>query len=724
MHRSTIVGFFVLIVLFSSGVSAEEGMYPINLLGNLDLRAKGLQLDARTLYNPDSVGLIDAVVKIGGCTGSFVSAEGLIITNHHCVFGYVQAASSKEHDYVTDGYLARNRTEELRASGATVKITESYRDVSHEITAALSDTLDAAARSVAVNEKIRTLVAEAEKRYPGKSAEVSEMIPGESYILFVSTLIRDVRVVYVPPRAIGEYGGEDDNWVWPRHTGDFSFVRAYVAPDGSPAAYSANNVPYHPRAILRVQPAGVREGDEVFILGYPGRTYRHRTSHYMAYEEQVRMPYVSRLYYWQIKTMEQFGAADRGIALKFDARIKSLANAAKNYAGKLLGMKRLHLTAKKAEEERRLQQYIDADPVRVRRFGGLLNDIGAVYKEMEHAAPSELVLDNLRPSSALLMVATTLRDVQEEIKNAGTAPDSAMVRKAMERLKGAVENSLKNYYQSADSMLLREMLLRAARLPATQRLALLDDQWDLTSDTTRAVDRYVARLYEKSAFADREEWTTLLNQSPDRIVEVHDPFLDLARAVAPAYNRLREVRQVRESRLSKLSAELLRVQKEYLKSDFIPDANSTLRFTYGHVRGYSPADGTYYAPITTLKGVLEKSTGREPFNPPQKLVQLYRNGRFGRYALPHENIVPVALLYDLDTTGGNSGSPLLNGRGELVGVNFDRAFEATINDYAWSEEYSRSIAVDIRYVLWVTGEIGGAGFLLNEMGVAVEQGTE
>ncbi len=725
MQHTRIFGYLLSVMLFCGQTSAEEGMYPINLLGALDLRAKGLQLDARALYNPDSVGLVDAVVKIGGCTGSFVSPEGLIITNHHCVFGYVQAASSKERDYVTDGYLAQSRSEELRAAGATVKITESYRDVSREITGVLADTMDAATRTRMIGDRVLQLVAEAEKQHPGKRAEVSEMIPGESYLLFVSTFIRDVRIVYVPPRAIGEYGGEEDNWVWPRHTGDFSFVRAYVAPDGSPAGYAPDNVPYHPRSYMHVQPAGVGEGDHVFILGYPGRTYRHRTSHYMAYEERVRMPYLTDLYLRQIAIMEDFGSKDRAIALKFDARIKSLANVAKNYEGKLLGMKRLNLVAKKQEGERRLQQYITADSLRAKRYGTLLAGIGAIYREMEEAAPYGFVLDNLRSSSVLLTLAFTVQEVQQEIRKAthqgtsdsiGQSIDTADVRKAVDRLREAVERSLKNYYQPADRALLKEMLLRAIRLPKKQRGDLFD--WLAAStDTAREIDDYVSDLYDETRLADRDVMMQIVNGPLEGIVEMDEPLVSLARALSPMYSDLKEVSQGRESRLSKLSADLLKVQRDYLKSDFIPDANSTLRFTCGQVRGYSPADGTYCSPITTLTGVLEKATGKDPFNPPQKLVQLYRAGRFGRFVLPRENVVPVALLYDLDTTGGNSGSPLLNARGELVGVNFDRAFEATINDYAWSEDFSRSIAVDIRYVLWVTSEIGGADFLLHEMGV-------
>ncbi len=708
-----------LVYCCSLTLHAEEGMYPVTELQKLNLRKIGLTISLQDIYNPRGVSLIDAIVHLGGCTGSFVSPEGLILTNHHCAFGSVAAVSTPAHDYVTDGFLAGRRADEVPAQGQTVRLIESYRDVSSEVLAGITDTMELAARTRSIEEQIRRIVRETESAQPGRRAEVAEMFAGKSYVLFVSLLIRDVRLVYVPPRSVGEFGGEDDNWMWPRHTGDFSFLRAYVGPDGRPAAYSPQNVPYHPRKFLRVNPNGVDDGDLVFILGYPGRTFRHRTSHYLAYEESIRMPFVADLYEWQIATMQQLGKDDRAVALKHDAWIKGLANTSKNYRGKLMGMARLHLVAQKEAEEARLQQYIDADPVRKARAGTALADIAGVYREMSSRARSELVLDYLRPSSTLLNLAFSLLDATRELQK----PDSERVSRFADRnrdaLLDAYRQTLRDLYAPTQGLFLKKMFALAGGLPSDQRILPLDSA--LANDYSDAsLDRFVDSAVVHTRLSDDAFVLGALAQSPEALEQTGDPFIRLARALEPLYRQLREVRQRREGALSKAMAVLVDMKSRFLQASFIPDANSTLRFTYGHVRGYSPADAVWYSPITTLRGVIEKTRDAEPYNTPARIRALAAKKEFGRFRHPKLNDVPVAILYDTDTTGGNSGSPVMNARGEMIGINFDRTFEATINDFAWSESYSRSIAVDIRYVLWVTEKVGGAGFLLGEMGVGNE----
>lgn len=694
---------------------ADEGMYPISELYKLNLKSKGLKIDPKAIYNPNGIGLIDAVVQLSGCTGSFISKDGLIITNHHCAFGAVQAASSTDHDYVTDGFLAKTREEEIQARGISARILESYRDVSKEVLSVLNDKMDFADRTKAIDKKIRELVAETEKKYPGKRAEVSEMFAGKTYVLFLSTVLRDVRLAYVPPRSIGEFGGENDNWVWPRHTGDFSYMRAYVASDGSPAEYSTNNVPYHPKKFLKVNPAGVDEGDFAFILGYPGRTFRHRTSHYMAYEETVRMPYVADLYEWQISTMEALGKNDRAIALKHDARIKGLANTMKNYRGKLLGMKRLHLTENKQGEEKLLQQFIDADAQRKAQYGTVLEEIGKVYQEMTDRGISELVLDNLRSSSLLLSYGFTLYESAIEMQKPDMERLPAYMERNLANTKQNLKAGLKNYYEPTDKAFLKHIVMQALELPENQRIDVIESQF--RGRTEGQIDQIIDRAYAQSELTDENFLLSSFGKPVAELQQMRDPFINAAQMMYETYQKLRETRQRREGALSKLLALLVDVKQQYQKTSFIPDANSTLRFTFGHIKGYSPVDATYYKPITTLTGVVEKSTGKDPYATPQKVLDLYKAKDFGKYKNAKLKDVPVAILYDMDTTGGNSGSPVLNANGELVGVNFDRAYEATINDYAWSESYSRSIAVDIRYVLWVTEKVGGAANILKELGL-------
>jgi hypothetical protein len=704
-----------LLVLLIQSSTGEEGMYPISGLARLNLKSKGLKIDPREIYNPSGTGLTDAIVSLGGCTGSFVSNDGLIITNHHCVFGSVQSASTVAHDYLTNGFLAPARPQELRTS-LTARITEQMRDVSADVLSSASDSPAPLERSRAIEARISALTKQAEKEFPGKSIAISEMLAGKSYVMFISTTLRDVRLVYVPPRSIGEFGGEDDNWTWPRHTGDFSFVRAYVGSDGKPAAYAQNNVVYHPKRFLKVNPSGVNERDFIFILGYPGRTYRHQTSYYMAYEEDSRMPFVADLNDWLIRTMQDLGNNNRAVALKFDARIKGLANTMKNYRGKLAGMKRMQLVAAKRAEEVSLQQYIDANPQRKATYGTVLGQISKIYEEMSARAQYELVLDNLESTSLLMRLGNMTYNAGKEMTKPSADRTAAYRDSALDETRKAAGENFTNYYEPAEKLFLNKLIALAGRLPQGQRIAAFDDA--LHNDYSEPnLSRFVDDAFAKTTLKTASGIANALGKASEEVDRMNDPFVSLAKALSAPQQALRDLRQRRDAELSKLSALLIDVKQQFLQKDFVPDANRTLRLTYGHIRGYSPADATYLEPITTLTGVMQKSTEEYPYATPKKVRELYGAKDYGRFKLPKRNELPVALLYDTDTTGGNSGSPLMNSRGELVGVNFDRAWGATINDYAWNEAYSRSIAVDIRYVLWVTEKVGGAGFLLQELGV-------
>ncbi|MDI6767760.1 MAG: S46 family peptidase [Bacteroidota bacterium] len=713
--RFPITILFGLLFVFNL-LRADEGMYPLSEIHKLDLKAKGLKVSPKDIYNPGGVGLIDAIVNIGGCTGSFVSSDGLILTNHHCAFGAAQQISTKENDYITNGFLAKTREEEIQAKGFTVRIVDSYKDVSKAILSAVSDTMDLVGRTKAIDKRIKEIISETEKQNPGKRAEVSEMFTGKSYMLFIYTFLKDVRAVYIPPRAIGEFGGENDNWIWPRHTGDFAFIRAYVAPDGSPADYSTDNVPYHPKKYLKVAPEGVDEDDPVFILGYPGRTFRHRTSYFLAFEKDIRMPFIADLYEWQIATMENIGKNDRMTAIKLDGRIKGLANTMKNFRGKLQGLKRLNLVENKQVEEKELQQFINADVKRNDLYGTILSEIENIYREMRSQSDYELTLDYLRQSSNILSFGYTVYEAVRELKKPDLERESPYMERNFVRTKEGLQMTAKNYFEPVDKIFFKKMLMQAVKLPQNNRIQAVDDIIQ-GNDPETAIDQFIGNAYKITKFNDDKFLLDALTKSPEEIDQLKDPFIEFAKALYPSYQKLKETRQRREGALSKLSALFVDVKQQFQKKDFIPDANSTLRLTFGRIKGYSLADALYASPITTVKGVIEKTTGEEPYITPQKLIELYKAKNFGRYMHKKKKDVPVALLYNLDTTGGNSGSPLLNAKGEVVGVNFDRAYEATINDYAWSEDYSRSIAVDIRYVLWVTDKFAGAEHLLKEMGI-------
>lgn len=683
-------------------------MYPLSEIHKLNLKAKGFKINAKDIYNPEGKSLVDASVNVGGCSASFVSAEGLIITNHHCVFGAVQQVSTLQNDYVKEGFIARSRGEEIPAKGLTARIIDSYRDVSKEVLSGITDTTDPIERTKIIEKNSKALIAKAEKKQAGVTASVAEMFAGKTYVLFVHKTIKDIRLVYVPPRTVGEFGGEYDNWVWPRHTGDFSFIRAYVGPDGQPAEYAAENKPFTPKNHFKINPNGVDENDVVFILGYPGRTFRHQTSYYLEYERDDRLPYIQKRNAWMIAQMEAVGRNNPEAALALSARMKSLANVEKNYRGKLKGLNNLPIVQNKKHEEELLAAYINSHNVRQKQYGDVLPGIQSVYAEMRLDAQRNNILSSIIGSSTLLSIGNSLMKLAEE----RLKPDNERATTYMEKNHAALKQNLlalvRNYRPEIDKLFLTEILNDASKLPPDQKITAIN------FDNR---EQFVADAFARTRLNDPSFIEAMFSVSPDSLQKINDPLIEFARTLAPETEKQNTVNRKRTGELNRLSAKLVDIKKEWKKKDFIPDANSTLRLTFGTIRGYSPSDATYYSPITTLKGVMEKTSDAPDYNTPQKIRDLYQKKDFGRYRHKKLKDVPVALLYDMDTTGGNSGSPVLNAKGELVGVNFDRAFEATINDYAWDQSYSRSIAVDIRYVLWNIEKVAEAGFLLREIGI-------
>ncbi|HHJ53427.1 MAG TPA: S46 family peptidase [Caldithrix abyssi] len=709
--------FFLLLILFRPGHS-EEGMFPLSDLKTIDFQKVGFALSEGDVFSPQHASLSDAIVKIGGCTGSFISAEGLILTNHHCAFGAVQRASTPQNDYLTNGFSARDRAHEIPAKGYTVRITESYRDVSAQILNAVKNAKTFREREQLKKKKMKEIVLQAEREHPGKRAEVAEMFLGQTYFLFIYTYLKDVRLVYVPPRAVGEFGGDIDNWEWPRHNADFSLLRAYVAPDGSPAAYAPENVPYRPKTHLKVNPGGANEEDFVFILGYPGRTYRHRTSHFIAYQLQVRMPFVVDWYQFQMRTMEQAGKNDLAVALKLSSAIKGLANTEKNYRGKIQGLKRIHLLEKKREQEAQIQAFINSDPQRKRKYGRLLARFADLYRDMNASARRELLLTYLRRSVGLFRIADVLFKAAAERQKPDVDRDWAFMDRNFKRTQKSVFRALKNFVPSVDRIVLKELLTKAQRLPSDQKIEALEQLFGLNAGAERA-QQIITDAYRSTRLTDSAFVARAFSMSPQQLRQTGDPILAWREKLDGVYRKLKNQQEERSGALSELLAGWSEVKRDFLKKRFIPDANGTFRLSYGHVRGYSPADAVYMEPFTTARGILEKTTGQPPFNTPPDLLQLLKTAaQRGRFLNRKLKTVSVCLLYDTDTTGGNSGSPVLNARGQLVGLNFDRTFQATINDFAWNEAYSRSIGVDIRYILWLLHHYAGADHLLQEIDFA------
>jgi hypothetical protein len=705
---------FPLSVLIQSH-KEEEGMFPLSALSKLDLKKEGLRLSPKELYNPEGVSLIDAIVRIGGCTGSFVSEDGLIITNHHCAFGAVAGISDTAHDYIAKGYLARTRKEEAVANGLTVKITASYEDVSEKVLAASTLMDDPDMRMKMISGRIQEVIAEEKKKTPDLQCEISEMFTGKVYVLFRYKIIKDVRLVYVPQRNIGEYGGENDNWVWPRHSGDFAFVRAYVGPDGSAAAYSEKNIPYKPARYLKINPKGVKESDFAFILGYPGTTFRHQPSQFFEYHQKYQLAFTSEVYDWQISKMEEIGKQDKQWGINYSARIKTLANVAKNYKGKIQGFRRIPLVQNKKKEEQEIQQFINADPQLQAQYGSLLKNIDAIYAEKFKDAGKLLWLRSMTSTPGLFKAAICWNNFSREMKAMEKLKWKKAITFLTPEIKSKMVEAYGSYNKSFDRDFFKMMFRRALKDPSFGIFANIREVYQ-DENIEQAADDYADKLIDKTHLNNPTKVYEYLDKNPEKLFGFNDELLRFSDAVNKLYIEVEGARMRQDAKLSQLLANLLDVKMKWKSTSFIPDANATLRFTFGHIKGYSPADGEYQAPFTTMAGLIEKSDNTV-YVLPDGYREYERQKDFDSFAMEELNDLPIDILYDMDTTGGNSGSPVMNADGELIGVNFDRAFTATINDYAWNENYSRSVGVDIRYILWVVKKMAGANFLLEEMKV-------
>ena len=694
---------------------AEEGMYPLSEIHKLDLQKAGLQIGIDEIYNPNGVSLIDALVKINGCTGSFVSDQGLMITNHHCAFKAISNASTPEQNYLEDGFLAREFETEIPAEGYVVRITESYEDVTDQILKSVEAIKDLAERNKAISKKMREIAKAADDEANSIIAEVSEMFAGESYILFKYRTIKDVRLVYAPPRSIGEFGGEADNWIWPRHTGDFTFMRAYVAPDGSAAEYSEENVPFTPKKFLKVNPNGVDEGDFVFIFGYPGRTFRHNPSQFLQYQENFNLPYIEQLYSYMIGIYESISEEDEALQLKYSSTIKSLANTMKNYRGKMLGLRRLNLIDKKIAEEVELAEFINSREDLKDQYGTLFKDIENVYNKRFDIAEADLWFGRFFRFSDLVSLADFITEYSEQMELIDADRKSAFKEDKIEETLDRMKKKYDDMNLDFEDEFIYKMIYDTEMFSETSEIKALKSRTS-SGDVENEISKYVEYLLS-TEIANKEFFNNALKLSFDEIKDLDDPLIDLVIALKKQKQEIEKIDDQIEGTLQVLMPKLAEIKKLKDKTTFTPDANRTLRLTYGYIKGYEPADGVFYKPITSLNGVIEKSFLGGDYVIPDKLSVAFDQKNFGRFYDSKIGGVPVAILYNTDTTGGNSGSPILNSKGELIGVNFDRAYEATINDFAWDDDYSRSIGVDIRYVLWVAKTIGEADNVLKELGV-------
>lgn len=700
-----------LIVFIAINLHAEEGMYPLSEIKKLNLNELGFNISADELYNTNGVSLITALVNLSGCTGSFISENGLILTNHHCSFSAVSRASTLENNYLENGFSATNFSEEIEAKGITAKIIESYKDVSEEILESIKDIKNDADRRKGIDDKIKEITQRETDTENYITASVAEMLPGKSYVLFLYKTIYDVRIVYAPPLSIGNFGGEEDNWVWPRHTGDFTFLRAYVSPEGKSTKYSEENIPYKPKRWLNINTNGIKENDFAFILGYPGRTFRHQPVEYLKYQNSYLLPLVSELYGWLINQYEDLSSNNDSLKLVYAPIIKGLANTYKNFNGKLLGIKRLNLIEKKTKEENKVMDFIKLNKPK-EEFKDLKNMFEEIYSSKYKYAAGEIVVDRLLKSSNIYNCLDFLLNYKTEIAKPDKERQQAFQEKNLDK-------SLNSFYSSFNKININ--LEKRIFVKALEKFNDFGENYGIFNYLSYKLTKkenaknFIDRVLNNSVFL--KEGDKFVDKSVDELLKLDDSLIVVCSAIKDYREAVRTENESFEGANSRLLPLLVDAKMEMENKKFIPDANGTLRLTFGRVIGYSPADATYYKPFTTLSGVIDKSYRGEDYKIPEKLIELNKIKDQDKFFSKDLNDIPVAFLYNMDTTGGNSGSPVLNSYGELIGLNFDRAFEATINDFAWSSDYSRSIGVDIRYILYITKNLGNAKHLLKELNI-------
>ena len=711
--RTFAAGILVLALALLSG--ADEGMWMPHQMKALDLKALGLRMDPDQLYRKDGTGLMSAVVNLGGGTGEFVSAEGLVLTNHHVAYGAIQRASSKEKDYITDGFLARARAEEIPAQGYQVGVLLGYEDVTARVNAYFKPKMTPRQRYDAFDKAQKEIVAAGEKAGPDLRCTLAAMYSGNAYYLYTFKQIRDVRLVYAPPQDLGNFGGETDNWMWPRHTCDFSFLRAYVAPDGSAADYSPSNVPYKPKVWLRVSLDGFEEGDFTFVMGYPGRTFRNYALAELRSDQENMAKRIADIRE-RVAFYEDAGKADKEVEIRYAGLVKGLYNGLKNMEGKLEGLVKYGLVAKKEAQEKELAGWIAADAARAKRYGRVIADLAAFLDRQKAFGAKTELINGVSGGSTILSQAHTIVRAVAELQKPDKDREQAFQERNLPRLKQGIQLAERGYAFATDRELLKWTLKRllASHPEAADWPPSLEG---LVAGPEEERNARVDAMYAATKLGDPARRLELLGLKPAALAAVDDPFLALAAAME------RELKAVREESkgLGREGADLKMAYEaailEMKKGVYPPDANGTIRFTYGPVLGYTPRDAVAYLPQTTVRGVVEKDKGEFPFRAPAKVKELWSAKDFGPYGDPRLGDVPACFLNTTNVTGGNSGSPTLNARGEQIGIIFDMTYESVIGDYYIIPELQRSISVDIRYVLWITDKFSGAAHIVEEMGL-------
>lgn len=706
--------------LVAAGGLALEGKWTPQQLGELDQRwlaEQGLEVPPSTLWDPAAAGgVLAAVVDIDGCTAALVSGEGLLLTNHHCVYSMLQQRSTPQADLLSTGFLAPERGAELPGYSSAALVPARFTDVTADIEKAVPARADGLSRSHALALRQKELVAECERR-PGRRCRVAAFDGGLQYVLVESLEFPDVRLVYAPPQALGDFGGEVDNWMWPRHTGDFALLRIWADREGLPARPSRENVPLRTERFLRPSLGGVKPGDFVLTAGYPARSFRSLTAPEMGERAALYFPLRAELYgAWQA-ILEGASARDEAARMALADRVQSMSNVAKNARGQIAGLARGNLVEKKWSLESRVLAWAGERP-EMREAVAAHQSLAAIVEQRRATWRRDFLLDSMQRGPLPLYFSLTLARWARERGKPDMERQPDYMERNRERLREALEQSQTGFDLATEKALMVDLFERFAALPEGSRSPAVD-RFLGSSRSRESIAGRVGVVLAPTRVLDWPSQRAMFDESYAALRLRRDPLLELAFALDDEL-RVAEQRQEQEEGLtSLLRPAWLRAVHACLATPVSPDANGTLRVSFGHVRGYSPRDGVAMLPQTTLRGLVAKAGDAPPFALPAGFLTAARQEGVTRWQDAGLGDVPVAFLADLDTSSGTSGSPVLNRRGELVGLNFDRVWEAVAGDFGYDPELNRNISVDIRFLLWTLDAVEGprAAGLLRELGV-------
>ena len=704
----------LLTVIAGLSARADEGMWLPSLISQRisDMQQKGFRLDAEDIYSINEASLKDAVVLFGrGCTGELVSPEGLLLTNHHCGYSQIQQHSSVEHDYLKDGFWAMSREEELPNKGLSVSFLERMEDVTEFILKGYEPGMSEDERVAIVKDNSKALIDQVSKEGRGFRATVEALYYGNQYFLFVYRQYDDVRLVGAPPSSIGKFGGDTDNWMWPRHTGDFSMFRIYADKDNNPASYSEDNVPYRPKKYFRISTAGVQEGDFTFIYGFPGRTQEYIHSEGVRYIEETGDPHKIHLRTLRLDIMSKYQSQSQKVRIQYSSKHANVANAWKKWQGEVKGIRKMNTVQVKQEFEQAFDRWAKGG-----EFDGVIGTLAGIYNELE---PYQFATDYYSETVRAIEIANFASSLYATYKiDKETGEVTFDDRKAAD----LVEAFYKDWYLPIDKECFAALMTEFDRnVPADFKCGYFTEQMKKYGSAEKWADAF----FSKTMFTDKAKVEKFLKtqKSPakSRKALLKDPVTEFASEFSRWYtSEIKPVTDRLNQDLQLAYRDYMRGQMVYCRTQrvpkaFYPDANLTLRVAYGHIKGYQPADATYYLPSSTIKGIMEKDNPDIfDYNIPQRLRDIYAAKDYGCWA-DASGEVPVCFIATNHTTGGNSGSPVINADGDLIGLNFDRVWEGTMSDIVFDPEICRNISLDVRYVLFIIDKVADADHLIDEM---------